>query len=114
MNRKERRDLKRTLASNGVPKQKAESYIIAYETVRGRNHNPVFKNGDAVKLKTKSILEKRDTSSLSANYVKFITENKDKVFHVVRLEKYPGGEIVGLLENDLYYFYSGDLMKIKE
>lgn len=114
MNRKERRDLNQTLVSNGVPKQKAESYIIAYDAVRGRNHNPVFKTGDAVKLNMKSILEKQKTSSLSDNYVKFVTESKDKVLHVVRLEKYPGGEIVGLLENDIYYFYSGDLLKVKE
>lgn len=114
MNRKQRRQLKRTLMSSGMPEQKAKSVIIASDVLNGRNYNRVFENGDPVKLDLKSILSGPNTDSYSDAYVKFITENKDEIFHVARLDKYPDGAIVGLRENDIYYFHPSNLIPAKE
>lgn len=78
--------------------------------LKGKKQNRIFETGDPVRLNTKLILGRAKTSHYTDKYVRFITESKGKTFHVVRLDRFPGGEIVGLLENDCHYFYTGDLI----
>lgn len=113
MNRKQRRSFRRALTKNGAPNRIAKGYTIALDAVSGRNLNQVFESEDPVKLNTKSVFERASTSRYSNAYVNFVANNKDKMFHVVRLDKYPNGQIVGLLEDDTFLFYAGDLTPAK-
>lgn len=112
MNREERRKEVKRLRKDGMTKKEAKSYVEAVHAVA--DDIQFFSGGEAVKLNVSRIMSHNKINKLEDKYVDFVERNKDSVFHVVMLDKYPDGSIVELEEDNTWLFYGRDLIKVRE
>lgn len=115
MNREQRRKAEKNLMkSQNIDRQKAKQLVYLAE-VRDAENAPDIPTGTAVKLNASKILA--TMKSGNSNYVKFVRENRKKLFHISRDDPRATAAIVVLQEDDgpkKWLFHTSDLIVVKE
>lgn len=104
MNREQRRKMNKVLKST-------EKYDLTSISLFNKN----LKDGDSIKLNVDQMMRHKDWQRLNPKYREFVMQNRDTVFTAKIRRRNQSGDpvIIDLNENDMWSFWIGDLIIIR-
>lgn len=111
MNREQKRAFVKNAKKKGVKTTEAKAYAEIIGSGAGKNTDAQeISEGEKVMLNIQAIVSRKNYERMNDKYKEFVNNSTDKVFTAHVEHK----NLISLVEEPKWLFWSGDLIKIKE